>query len=82
MLVKLQKAINSKLECVNFFDVYDLQDAEEERVAFTPSVCEDHFVEGKITVPSLAIIMIIIIIFIIIPSLATIPCNLHSQMNG
>ena len=46
MIVQLAHAVSSALECTDFFDVYDEEDAEEEGRKFTPSVCENRFVEG------------------------------------
>ena len=41
LIVKLSRAVSRALECDNFFDVYDEEDAEEECVEYiTPSVCQ------------------------------------------
>ena len=53
MIVQLAHALSSALECTDFFDVYDEEDAEEEGRKFTPSVCENHFVEGTILCASM-----------------------------
>lgn len=47
--MQLQRSISSALECNNFIDLYDEEDALEEGVAFVPSVCQCNFKRGRVT---------------------------------
>lgn len=47
--MQLQRSISRALECNNFNDLYDEEDAREEGVAFVPSVCKCNFKRGSHT---------------------------------
>ena len=43
VIVELNRGVAKAVECREFFDVYDEQDAEEEGVDFKPSICAENF---------------------------------------